>query len=400
MRRPRKFQSRPRNLSRQAVSKRIEFGPIIRASPRGPWVANERRNSHAERSPAPCPRTIFRVRTLLPAAPAFPRDTAREASAAIRLPCREPPTPLRRSTTRASASRPRRWASPSRLRRRVAARRRTTFVVTEASGRPRREEFFRLPPGVDGRRELRRKFPQGRDAAVVPPPRGKRGAGGYSVTDIRHGAKRLSEADLKIYFKRIEELQWVTRQEPPDRAELLEWLVRCPRSPRRVGRAHTNLPSAPSSRPPSRGGTGEGARRRRPVADATVENGGGEGLKAKTKTPANTSPKSLAGRTPGRSRRATPSRWRRRRASVVAADSEEVVEIDSEMRPFGRGVDSKLVRELTAGSRSDCGRALRRRKVGEARCTRLRRRELGRRAPRPLHHPSPAKTSGRPALRR
>lgn len=54
---------------------------------------------------------------------------------------------------------------------------------------------------------------------------------GYYVTDARYGAKKLSEADLKVYLKRIEELQWVMRTGKPDPDELLEWLVRCAEEP-------------------------------------------------------------------------------------------------------------------------------------------------------------------------
>lgn len=50
---------------------------------------------------------------------------------------------------------------------------------------------------------------------------------GYRIIDYRHGVKKLSEDDLKVYVKRIEELQWIMRQSEPDPDELVEWLVRC-----------------------------------------------------------------------------------------------------------------------------------------------------------------------------
>lgn len=54
---------------------------------------------------------------------------------------------------------------------------------------------------------------------------------GYQVVDIRNGARRLSEADLKVHLERIGELGWLNRQEPPVAAELSEWLVRCAEEP-------------------------------------------------------------------------------------------------------------------------------------------------------------------------
>jgi hypothetical protein len=54
---------------------------------------------------------------------------------------------------------------------------------------------------------------------------------GYYVTDARYGAKKLAEADLKVYLKRIEELQWIMRVGKPDPDELAEWLVRCAEEP-------------------------------------------------------------------------------------------------------------------------------------------------------------------------
>lgn len=54
---------------------------------------------------------------------------------------------------------------------------------------------------------------------------------GYEVVDMRRGAKRLSEEALKVYVKRIEELNWLNRQGAPDAAELAEWLTRCAEEP-------------------------------------------------------------------------------------------------------------------------------------------------------------------------
>ncbi len=53
----------------------------------------------------------------------------------------------------------------------------------------------------------------------------------YSVGDMRHGAKKLSDEDLKVYVKRIEELSALLLKEKPDDREIVEWLVRCAEEP-------------------------------------------------------------------------------------------------------------------------------------------------------------------------
>ena len=54
---------------------------------------------------------------------------------------------------------------------------------------------------------------------------------GYQVDNEEYGVKKLSEDDLKIYVKRIEELAEIMRQEKPDTAQITEWLVRCAEEP-------------------------------------------------------------------------------------------------------------------------------------------------------------------------
>jgi hypothetical protein len=53
----------------------------------------------------------------------------------------------------------------------------------------------------------------------------------YSVNDIRYGAKKLSDEDLKVYLDRIEELSALLLKEKPDDKEIVEWLVRCAEEP-------------------------------------------------------------------------------------------------------------------------------------------------------------------------
>ncbi len=59
----------------------------------------------------------------------------------------------------------------------------------------------------------------------------KRKEGGYEVDNEGYGVKKLLDDDLKIYLERIKELSDITRREPPDKAALAEWLVRCAEEP-------------------------------------------------------------------------------------------------------------------------------------------------------------------------
>ena len=110
--------------------------------------------------------------------------------------------------------------------------RKTAFDVTESvKGDPGEKTlhvyhwFWQDSPGSPT------NFQQG-DTLLLFLRRGEdRQTDGYYVTDARYGAKKLSDADLKVYLKRIEELQWIMRQEKPDPDELVEWLVRCAEEP-------------------------------------------------------------------------------------------------------------------------------------------------------------------------
>ncbi|HEV2764564.1 MAG TPA: hypothetical protein VGV38_16415, partial [Pyrinomonadaceae bacterium] len=51
--------------------------------------------------------------------------------------------------------------------------------------------------------------------------------GGYVVADLLRGVKHLPESDLRVYVKRVKELDAILRQEKPDEADIVEWLVRC-----------------------------------------------------------------------------------------------------------------------------------------------------------------------------
>jgi hypothetical protein len=54
---------------------------------------------------------------------------------------------------------------------------------------------------------------------------------GYEIEDMTYGLKKLSDADLKIYVRRIEELAAIMKQDEPNQAEIVEWLVRCAEEP-------------------------------------------------------------------------------------------------------------------------------------------------------------------------
>lgn len=54
---------------------------------------------------------------------------------------------------------------------------------------------------------------------------------GYAAVDTISGIKKLSEADLQVYIKRIEELAAILNRVNHDNAEIVEWLVRCAEHP-------------------------------------------------------------------------------------------------------------------------------------------------------------------------
>jgi hypothetical protein len=59
----------------------------------------------------------------------------------------------------------------------------------------------------------------------------RKGEEGYEMTDSTYGLKKLSDADLKVYLRLIDELALILQQEKPDPAQIVEWLVRCVEEP-------------------------------------------------------------------------------------------------------------------------------------------------------------------------
>ncbi len=57
------------------------------------------------------------------------------------------------------------------------------------------------------------------------------GRAGYTVDNADFGVKKLSDDDLKVYLARIDELAGIEGRQPPDKAALVEWLVRCAEEP-------------------------------------------------------------------------------------------------------------------------------------------------------------------------
>jgi hypothetical protein len=53
----------------------------------------------------------------------------------------------------------------------------------------------------------------------------------YALTDYRHAAKDLSDTDLDVYVKRVEELARILKEKNPDKKQIVEWLVRCAEEP-------------------------------------------------------------------------------------------------------------------------------------------------------------------------
>ncbi len=54
---------------------------------------------------------------------------------------------------------------------------------------------------------------------------------GYEEADSSYAVKQLSDADLRVYVERMNELALILQQEKPDPARITEWLVRCAEEP-------------------------------------------------------------------------------------------------------------------------------------------------------------------------
>lgn len=54
---------------------------------------------------------------------------------------------------------------------------------------------------------------------------------GYEEADSSYGVKKLSDADLRVYVERMNELALILQQEKPDPARIMEWIVRCAEEP-------------------------------------------------------------------------------------------------------------------------------------------------------------------------
>lgn len=54
---------------------------------------------------------------------------------------------------------------------------------------------------------------------------------GYEEADSAYGVKKLTDADLRVYVERMNELALILQQEKPDPARIVEWLVRCAEEP-------------------------------------------------------------------------------------------------------------------------------------------------------------------------
>ena len=61
--------------------------------------------------------------------------------------------------------------------------------------------------------------------------RKREGDDAYFIDNMNFGVKLLSEADLKVYVSRIEELASIMKAEKPSDQEIVEWLVRCAEEP-------------------------------------------------------------------------------------------------------------------------------------------------------------------------
>ncbi len=87
--------------------------------------------------------------------------------------------------------------------------------------------YYRVWGGEE--EEAARPYEKGETLLLFLTPREE--GEGYEVGDAGYGVKKLPDADLKVYVRRIEELADILRQEKPDPAAITEWLVRCAEEP-------------------------------------------------------------------------------------------------------------------------------------------------------------------------
>lgn len=107
---------------------------------------------------------------------------------------------------------------------------RTSFYVSRTLKGEKEEEVVHVYQWLYGEdRAVPEDFAEGKTLLLFLADREE--GEGYRVTDYRYGAKQLSDDDLKVYVKRIEELEVILRDKEPDKKKIVEWLVRCAEEP-------------------------------------------------------------------------------------------------------------------------------------------------------------------------
>ncbi len=103
---------------------------------------------------------------------------------------------------------------------------RTTFYVTKTlKGEGQEEQVIHTYKWLWGDdRAVPEDYQEGKTLLLFLSKRQE--GDGYELSSETYGAKNLSEEDLKIYVKRLEELAAILREEKPDKQKLVEWLVR------------------------------------------------------------------------------------------------------------------------------------------------------------------------------
>jgi hypothetical protein len=161
---------------------------------------------------------------LLAAPFAFPRPV----SAAATCPVVEPPVPLRMLYRQSERIVVARVGETHRLEGEDKEyQRKTSFTVSESLKGDPGEKTIQVYHWTSPDTDFVGNFRSGDTLLLFLRQGENEEQDGYQIVDYRYGAKKLSEEDLKVYIKRIEELPWLMRQEPVDQNELVEWLVRC-----------------------------------------------------------------------------------------------------------------------------------------------------------------------------
>lgn len=94
-----------------------------------------------------------------------------------------------------------------------------------------RYAFISYTDGQETVRVLQGEFEVGKKLLLFLRKSNENGQEGYFLTDYSQGMKDLSDDELDVYVKRINEFVEIMKDKQPDKNKIVEWLVRCAEEP-------------------------------------------------------------------------------------------------------------------------------------------------------------------------